>query len=1028
MGRLSFHVPTSFTLQCFNSYIIGRVQHQQNPSPGKDHPINQHATSLEKRTSHKVRQRVYLVCLFIVLSFTPFLAYADTTSNFNASTEQKTVRVAFFPDGNSMSRTSDGSYTGYNIEYLDKIAELTNWRYEYAAFNSWLEASEALSRGEVDILPSVRYTTEREASLLLSKSPVAEMYITVNARLDDERYAYEDFKAFNGMTVGVIEGSRDATSFIQYCETNQISINLVYLENVSQLKESLENGSLDTIAVSDLGHEGSLKTVARFSPESVHIAVPKNSPALLEKLDQAMSLIKFRFPDYFSSLYEKYFGVNTAQDPVFTREEERYLENAPKLTVAYPSFRTPLAYTDPSTGAYAGISAALFSDITRVTGLEFEFIPVNSHQAAIDMTTTGEVDLTYAIDPAIEDAENNVQKTGPYLYNPMAIVTRNLSEGNRIALPQGFSLSNEIAKGNSDAEISYYPTPKLCFDAILENKADIAYADINVANYLLAEPQYNSLSILTLSDFTNSMAIGASLNTDPILVGILDKCIQFTSDATMTQWITKSTLTSHPTSPIDILRQYPMQIIGGVIALALIAVGTTVYISRSKARNKQQISQLVNNDPLTGGWSFAKFQSEAKAIIEKERTSKHAVVYIDINRFKSFNAAFGFTEGDHLLIALNNLLDEFIDEGECFARASADQFVVLVQWHSLDAFNARFNLFDEQFNKLELLKAHNYHVLLLAGVSVISARSIRTEQPLSEFIDCARYARESIGGSSYSTTALYSEGMREHDIAERAMQTEAVTALEQGEFLAYYQPKVKIDSGEISGFEALVRWVSPEKGLRAPIEFIPLFEKNGFITQIDIHMFDLACKRIRECIDTGLPTPLIACNFSRLHLQNDDFPETLEAIVHHHNVPIDHLELELTESIVMEDFQRAKTVCARLKDIGFRVSIDDFGKGYSSLGTLQDLPIDVLKLDSSFLMDSVNESRSKTILAGVIDIAEKLGVKIVVEGVETIEQAAMLHAMNPHVIAQGFLYSRPVPREESDHQLEARFIKPRPQS
>ncbi|MEG0217324.1 MAG: EAL domain-containing protein [Raoultibacter sp.] len=973
-----------------------------------------------------------LLCLALALALTsaPFSAYAETAITPNAvaadNAEQTTVRVAVFPDGNYMAPSEDGLYGGYNIDYLATIALKANWRYEYVAFDSWMAASAALERGEVDLLPSVRYTAQRENSLLLSQSSVAEIYTTINVRIDDSRFAYEDFEAFRGMTVGIIEGSQDAASFAQYCQEHQIAVFLVYFKNTDELTKSLKNGSLDAIAVSDLGHVANLKTVERFSPEPVHVALAKNQPALLEELDQAISLIKFRNPDYFSTLYEKYFGVNTAQDPVFTREEYRYLETAPKLRVAYTSFRTPLSYRDPSTGNFTGIAAELFADITRITGLEFEFVPVDSQQKAVNMTLSGEVDVTYAIDPALEDAENKIPKTGLYLYDPMAMVTRNASGGNRVALPQGFSLSEEIVKDDPSLEVTYYPTPKLCFDAVSENKADIAYADINVANYLLAEPQYNALSILTLSDYMNSMAIGVAPNSDPVLVGILDKCVQFTADATMTQWITKSTLNSHPTSPLDILRQYPLQIILGILVLALGSLATMAYIFHSKIRNKQQIAQLVNKDPLTGGWSFAKFQDRASTIIEQDSTRKHAILYVDINRFKSFNAAFGFAEGDRLLIALGDLLHAFIAEDECFARVSADQFVVLIQWDSFDAFMTRFKLFDEHFNNLELLKNHKYQVLLRGGVGVISAHTTKTEQLISEFIDCARYARESIGESSCSTAALYSEDMRERDIAERALQTEAVAALERGEFVAYYQPKVHIGSGEIIGFEALVRWVSAEKGLRAPNEFIPLFEKNGFITQIDLHVFELACRRIRECLDAGLPIPLIACNFSRLHLQNDQFPETLEALVHRYRVPVDHLELELTENIVMEDFERAETICTRLKKAGFRIAIDDFGKGYSSLGTLQDLPIDVLKLDSSFLMDSANASKSKIILEGIIGIAEKMGVTIVAEGVETPDQAAMLHAMNPQVIAQGFLYSRPVTREESDQQLAAKFMNPQP--
>ena len=189
------------------------------------------------------------------------------------------------------------------------------------------------------------------------------------------------------------------------------------------------------------------------------------------------------------------------------------------------------------------------------------------------------------------------------------------------------------------------------------------------------------------------------------------------------------------------------------------------------------------------------------------------------------------------------------------------------------------------------------------------------------------------------------------------------------------------------GFEALVRWESPERGLVPPDEFIPLFERTGLVVDLDLQVFRLVCARIREQLDAGEHPLVIACNFSRLHMQNDAFPETVKSIVDGFGVPIELLELELTENIVMEDLERAERLCRRLKDLGFRIAIDDFGSGYSSLGTLQNLPIDVLKLDRSFLMSSESGERCKAILDGVVSIADKLAVNVVVEGVETRDQA-----------------------------------------
>lgn len=964
------------------------------------------------------------ILMMVILTCPPPSAYAESPLDLPSQQKSKTVRVGVFPNGAYMEQTDNGTFQGFNIEYLEELALYAQWKYEYVLFDSWIDAQGSLERGEIDLLPSVRYGPERDSKMLFSKYSVGGVYTAVHVRMDDDRYAYEDFQSFEGMKVGTVKGSKAAQIFLEYSTANNFSVELIPFDNMAELTDALHAGIVDALATSDLSHIDNLKRVAHFSPESFYIALPKDRETLCYELNQSMDRLKSRHPEFFPNLHKKYFSIDTDQDPVFTRDEYSYLANAPKLTVAYASFRMPLSFTDPSSGKFAGISAALFADISRITGLTFEFIPVDSQREAVNMVANGEVDIIYAIDPHLDDPKNRVRKTGIYLSDPMAMVSKPSSSQKKIALPEGFSLSDEISKDYRGSELSYYPTPKLCFDAIIEGKADTAFADINVANYLLSEPQYSSLGILSLTDYTNSMSLGTSPTTDPRLVSILDRCVQFTSENTMTKWITENSIASHPASPVDIMRQYPLQIVLATVLLSLIVIATVLYISRSKIRNELKISQLVDNDQLTGGWSFSKFQNEAYRIINKSPNREHAIVYIDISRFKSFNAAFGFAEGDHLLIALNNLLGNFTVNGECYARVSADQFVVLIKWDSMNALVERFKSLDQTFNKLPLLEKHHYHLSLHAGTSIVTARSTDSKQLLSEFIDCARYARESLNSSSSNAIALYSEGMREQDIAERVMQTEAVHALENGEFIAYYQPKVHIATGRIESFEALVRWDSPTKGLIPPDRFIPLLEKSGLITKVDLHVFTLACQRIQDCLNTGLPAPIIACNFSRIHLQNDNFPETLLSLAQLYNVPTDHLELETTESIVMEDFKRTEIVCKRLKAYGFQLAIDDFGKGYSSLGTLQGIPADVLKIDKSLLTDSTRDARNRIILEGIIAIAENLSVKIVVEGVETLDQATMLKAINPNIIAQGFLYSQPVSRQISDEQFQGEFLKP----
>ncbi len=977
---------------------------------------------MRKRHLGRAFQGLCLLALAVFLYATSgtggSAAYADDT----ASSDKRVVRVGCYEDGDYMSVDDTGEHIGYNIDYLEEIRRYAGWTYEYVDFAGWADAYDALETGDIDLLPAVYYTDDRADRMLFSAVPMCSIYTTLNVRTDDRRYAYEDFEAFSGMRVGVIQDSQDAQAFVRYSQENDFDVDAVEYLETDDLLTALDRGELDAIAITYLGSNSRFRTIAQFAPEPIHFALPVDRVELEQDLNAAMNRLQLRDPSFSTLLYNRYFGINTDQDPVFTEEEYAYLESAPVLKVAYDSFRTPLSYTDPETGAFGGVAARLFDDISSITGLTFEFVPVDLHGNAFDLVESGEVDLVAGVDRDADEAMGGiVSTTGPYLRDPMALIVGANPTGTRIALPRGFALAAEMERVHAGDEVIYFDTPKQCVDAVLTGAADSAYADTHVANYLLSESQYESLTVITVTDHTNDMSIGVAASADPRLLSILDRCVQYTAEGKITTWLSQSSLAVHPTSPLDFLRQYPLQIIVGIVALFAMALAGALYLGRTKLRTARRIEELSFTDPLTGGWTLARFRSAAEEVLEDPKREGHVIVYLDIARFKSFNAAFGYAAGDQLLIELDRLIGNMAREGEHHAHITADEFVVLMKWDGWDAFLDRFAELDRRFNELDVLRSHSHRLLLHAGACVVErAKGSRRldAQALAELMDCARYARDSVGETSSSEAALYTSDMKERDVAERALVALARDALERGEFAAYYQPKVELATNRIVSFEALVRWESPDRGLVQPNDFIPLFEKNGFVTEIDLHVLRLACTRLEERLAQGLPVVPIACNFSRLHLQGDGFPEKVKAIVDEYEVPVDLIELELTENIVMEDLERAKRICRRLKELGFRISIDDFGSGYSSLGTLQDLPIDVLKLDRTFLMSSESGERSRAILEGVVDIAEKLHVTIVVEGVETCDQASLLLQLDDSIIAQGYLYSRPVPRGESDRQLD----------
>lgn len=442
-----------------------------------------------------------------------------------------------------------------------------------------------------------------------------------------------------------------------------------------------------------------------------------------------------------------------------------------------------------------------------------------------------------------------------------------------------------------------------------------------------------------------------------------------------------------------------------------------VLVARWRAAKK--IAHFVGTDPLTGGRSFARFQAEAEETLANSDESEFAVLAFDVDRFKDFNDAYGCAEGDRLILALDKVLDAFEGPDEMHAHVSGDRFVMLLRWEGVDEFTRRFTQLDKDVNRIEVLSKKNCRILCFGGIAVFDGVKYR-RSAINELVDRARFARGYVGESSKSTFVLYTKARRDRDVARRALQATVVDALANGEFVPFYQPKVVVGTGEVVGFEVLARWRVSADEVLAPACFIDALEESGLVATLDLSMFRQACAFLRRRIAEGLHVVPLACNFSRVNLRDNNFVSMLLNTAAEYGVPCELLELELTESAVMEDIPRAIVAGNAFKAHGFRLAIDDFGSGYSSLGALQKLPADVLKIDRSLLVSGSEHTRSGTVFESVVAMADKLGLSVVAEGVETAEQAAWLADLNPHIVVQGYICSPPVTEEEAVAYLDGK--------
>ncbi|HDN2408795.1 TPA: bifunctional diguanylate cyclase/phosphodiesterase, partial [Clostridioides difficile] len=431
------------------------------------------------------------------------------------------------------------------------------------------------------------------------------------------------------------------------------------------------------------------------------------------------------------------------------------------------------------------------------------------------------------------------------------------------------------------------------------------------------------------------------------------------------------------------------------------------YIIYNKKKKEDYLRKIAYTDPLTGADSIDKFKINSNKLFAKNNPEEYALFYIDVDKFKYINDMFGYDMGNDTLIHISNTIASELKEDEIFARVSADHFVLLIKYKTDDDIKTRLN---NIYNKVQILsnpKINYYKLILDCGIYKIS----KSDNDINTIMDRANTARKTIKGGHKNSFAFYDKEMHKKILKEKEIENSMVDALNNGEFIVYFQPKYSLSDYQIIGAEALVRWDNPQKGLIPPIEFIPVFERNGFIVNIDFYVFEEVCKKIREWMDEGQKVVPISVNLSRMHFVNSNFIEKFKLIVDKYKIPTRLIELELTETAVLDNIEGLLDTMNNLKEKGFVISMDDFGTGYSSLNLLKELPVDILKLDRAFFTEKDESNNEKIVISNVIKMAKELKMKVISEGVETISQVEFLKQIGCDMV-QGYLFSKPMPVKE----------------
>lgn len=957
------------------------------------------------KKKHRCKQLLtgMLAGLSLVVCLLPCTAVAD---------RMPAIRVGRFPYAEQLTRGEDGHYSGYGYDYLQEIALYTGWRYEFVDA-SWSDCLSMLERGELDLMGALMRSPERESIFAFSERPMISGYGVLATPLDNDTLPFEDFEAFDGLRVGWVRGNLHGDSFQSYSKSYGFTADIREYSDETGLYEALAAGEIEAAVLSNTLRTDTLRVVATFGENDGYFATTKGNTAILQPLNEAMRQISLQDPYFNSKLDEKYYDLQKATTISFTREELDFIQNSPPIPCVYIA-AAPISYQNGDTKEVHGIAIEICRLLEEKTGLRFHWIHTSSTGEAIEMLRRGDALMLPAkYDDRTWAETNGMTLTKTYLKDQMVMVTNNHTQAQQVVAlydqgSQSRLAADAIANG---AQLKQYNTILECMDAVLQNEANTTFVNSTIASYMMNNPQYAGLQITPLYNFSADVAMAVGSRANPLLLSVLNKGLQSISSTRVNEIVLSQMKIGQSKLLATYLYLHPMETITVVVVIFSVLILTLLVLLNNRRKNARAMWEALYIDPLTGAPNYRTLAQELPELVGKH-PSEYALLYMDIRRFKVINDTFGYEIGNRVLTVVSNALKDFLGPYERMARVYADTFVLLLRFKDTEQLRARVSSLSSQLEQLSGDELQEVRPLFRGGIYLLPEGFCDLDQAG----DRANYAKSSISRHYVNTFVFYNDVVHRQVLAEKELESGMFAALEQQQFIPYYQPKVNAITNRVTGVEALVRWQHPVRGILQPGDFLPFYEENGFIVKIDLTIFEQVCQDLQQWLQSGHTAVPVSVNFSRRHMQDKELPGKLKAIADQYGVPTNLLEIEITETKELENIEIADQFVGVLKSFGFGISIDDYGTGYSSISFLQQLPLDTLKLDRQFILNAMQSDRARDIMRYLVAAMQRNGIRLVCEGVETEEQRDFVIGLNCRII-QGYLYSPPVPRERFEEYL-----------
>ena len=937
--------------------------------------------------------------------------------NMTAYADEKTIKVGY--DANSkFIEFADGEFSGYGVEYLDKVAEYTDWEYKYVNDDSWQASLEKLRDGDIDLICTAHYTEERAAEFVYASIPLG-YEATLLYTTTDSHISYQEYEALQGCNVGLLTESYSARECEEYLSEHEVDCNITYFDSESDMILAIVNDEIDVMAIGSRYSTPKLRVVDTLGANAFYCIANKENVDLIDELDDALQEIMFDDPMFEGSLNSKYFGHNAiSSDPLYTKEELEYIENLGTIKVKMIQNQEPSCYIE--NGETKGVWAEVIKLLGEKSGidlvLEGEAFGEYSQEAYEQYLADGY--LLFRTQKALEYMEeiedtiasNAITEVSLVYVKRQAAFVEDKYVSHVIAITRDLAyLEPLLLEENPDYEVKYYEDVKACLEALIDKEAGMVIQNSHRVSYLMQKPEYaDKLVVVPGKDHGSEVCLVGTADQE-MLINIIDKAIHHISDAEINEIVERELLLNpYPLDNDDFLYQYWKWVL---IVFAVIVVALVIYtwlthrMANLKVQRKEYelLQKKLQLDEITGLFNRTYFFEKAQKLIE-ETKEEMCIITMDIANFKVVNEIYGMNVGDDLLKEVGERVREIGKGHEIIpARFMADHYYMCMSKKDFE---------ETEFPKSFKTFLEDMDIKVVYGVFFVEEGN---EMPVNVMCDRAFVAAHDRNYTYVEYIHYYNDSERKQIMIEQEIENDMEKALEEHQFYIVVQPKYNPSSEEIVGGEALVRWQHPEKGIVSPGVFIPVFEKDGFIIQLDYYVWEETCKLIAKMKADGVKTAPISINVSRAHFYGNELIPRLLALIETYGLETNDIELEITESICGEDPEIIYDKIRELQNLGFKIAMDDFGSGYSSLNMLKEMPLDIIKMDLKFL--DGDQEKGRKILTALIDMAHTLDLKVVVEGVEILSQVEFLRQFKDCSL-QGYYYSRPVVGEAFEDMMK----------